>query len=235
MVLVTDYRLFHAPRRRMLHAMRGHRGFSLIELLVVVSIIVVLSSLMLPAIAKIRDAAWISRCSSAQRQIAMAILNYGDDWQGMLVLMRRESDNSWWDTILRQEDFELPTRACPKYTGFGVGRINRPYWFDWVLPTDGRGNNFGSWRPMQSAAVEIALSSIAFKPQRILTGDARASWLDHWEAPHYWYKWEWGGAADPSRHGSTGGVYSFFDGHVKTIPESDTGMGLKSPQANLHY
>jgi prepilin-type N-terminal cleavage/methylation domain-containing protein/prepilin-type processing-associated H-X9-DG protein len=212
-------------------SMRQRRGFSLIELLVVVSIIVVLSSLMLPMIAKIRDAAWIARCSSGQRQTAMAILAYGGDWQGVLIYMCRASDGAWWNTILQREDYETPAKVCPRYNGFGIGRNNRPFYN--AVSMDSRNNNFGSWTPLQSSAVEIALSSVPLKAQRILTGDARGAWLDHWSG--WWYKHEWGGTADPSRHGKSGGVYSFFDGHVKLIPEADTGMGLRNPPLNRYY
>lgn len=57
-------------------------GFSLIELLVVVSIIAVLAGMLLPAIGLVRDAARSASCSSNLRQLGMSFHAYADENEG---------------------------------------------------------------------------------------------------------------------------------------------------------
>jgi len=59
-------------------------GFSLIELLVVISIIAILASMLLPAIGLVRQAAQTAGCATNQRQIAMAVVAYAGEQNGVL-------------------------------------------------------------------------------------------------------------------------------------------------------
>jgi prepilin-type N-terminal cleavage/methylation domain-containing protein/prepilin-type processing-associated H-X9-DG protein len=62
------------------------RGFTLVELLVVISIIAVLSSLLLPTLRSARGRAEITQCQNQMRQIAWAQMLYADDHEGYFPL-----------------------------------------------------------------------------------------------------------------------------------------------------
>jgi prepilin-type N-terminal cleavage/methylation domain-containing protein len=60
------------------------RGFTLIELLVVIAIIAILAAILFPVFAKAREKARQTSCLSNCKQIALACLQYAQDYDETL-------------------------------------------------------------------------------------------------------------------------------------------------------
>ncbi len=89
-----------------------HRGFTLIELLVVISIVSLLISILLPALAKARESSRTIKCGTSLRQVTMLMTNYAQDNEEWI-----PSAWTWW-----RDDVPNTWYGKPLFAKKGMGQ-----------------------------------------------------------------------------------------------------------------
>ncbi len=98
--------------------MRSRKGFTLVELLVVVAILAVLVALLLPAVQAARGAARRMECSNNLRQIGLGVHQYADVHRGKFPAVWHETEilDSWIYTLAPFLENVDAIRLCPEDT-----------------------------------------------------------------------------------------------------------------------
>ncbi|KKR03974.1 MAG: Type II secretory pathway pseudopilin PulG-like protein [Candidatus Uhrbacteria bacterium GW2011_GWF2_39_13] len=203
--------------------------FTLVELLIIISIMCILTSMLLPALKKTREKATSIVCLGNEKQISTAIMMYSNDNNSWLVPLRYTNLSTWpqWHHILETYDY-IPANST------------NPNWNEFTLPSHSIFNCaakspsgesqywFGSKYGINVYFTDL-LNPILFKKETSFTkpsstvmgGDtfrgALVSWDNRNDIPNY-YHVEW-------RHDKGANLF-FADGHANWMNVTVAGQQI---------
>jgi len=207
---------------------RSSGGFTLLEILSVFAILVVLAAILLPAIAKTREAANAAKCASNLRQIGSGLFAYAADHSGTLIPAAVIKSNYYWfdelspymgfsgdvstfkfpDSAAVNSGFPLEWQLCPSRKKPPITRQAVGYGWNY--------QNFGYKASSPSFNSFTTLQQVSNPAKTIIIGDSKDADDKPANDFEYRYIYEADGPPLPQRHKGRGN-YLLLDGHVESF------------------
>jgi prepilin-type N-terminal cleavage/methylation domain-containing protein/prepilin-type processing-associated H-X9-DG protein len=227
------------------------RGFTLIEILVVIAILAVLMAILFPVFARAREKARQTSCLSNLKQLSLAEGMYRSDWDGSCLPMYIAAGGRWWWMILLEpyrknlQVLDCPSCSSRFWCPGGVSsdpceggdwrRYVGGYGYNWYTAPGKPGNptdywDQGQWLWIGEASVQYPAEVVTFAD----SGCVVFGWCDSdSEYPESWWR-------DPNQDNvPRGGVSlkrhldrincAFFDGHAKAIKQEQLTVANLDP------
>lgn len=230
--------------------MNRSRAFTLVELLVVISIISLLIAMLLPALSSAREAARRGVCLANQRQLGVAVHVYLSDNRGLMPGYSRENTDGTFSTqhviplFMPYLDDNRGVLQCPsappnQYTA--TGRHMTQYGFP-----------FGSRLYIHRVAItqngplERGTTQADRLPRPAMTclaGETRAPFGNSYEGSGWGFDIFNGTTANlfsgetmlMNRHAGESANYLFMDGHAAALPEDVAGTQPVADNESIRF
>ncbi len=197
------------------------RFFSLIELLITVSVLVILISLLMPALQKAQQKARQIQCVGNFKQLALGFLSYCGEHDDFTPMQEDNIYDGTWRTrlaeiIIRKTNYiDSKVMLCPEY----AAACMKCGYTDWETPAN-------SWRKtvfytgnLNFYGQKITMIRRPSRTGIIMDGSFYAGKHSSRNLAYNQVGW---------RHSRNATVFSYLDGHVQTFPDIGTNQLIKN-------